>query len=51
MNIPDEPVEKFDECFSCINFNKQRICRHCDAGELFEENDVTAVDLIINDDY
>lgn len=50
MNVADhEP--KFDECESCANYMRLRICRRCDAGEHFDPADgPRPLDEIITDD-
>lgn len=51
MNIPDDQEPKFDECYSCFNFGRARICRRCDAGEQFDPSDgPMPIDKVITND-
>jgi hypothetical protein len=48
-NEDGEELElKFDEeCVGCKFARRPRICRGCDAGELFEESDPEGLDGIL----
>jgi len=47
-NVEDEIEPKFGaECESCKFVNRPRVCRGCDAGELFEESDQPGLDGIL----
>lgn len=49
MNLNDEPIFKFDGCETCALRACKRACKECDAGELYEEDGVEAVDRIFAD--
>lgn len=45
----DEIELKFDDCSSCQNFGKTRLCNGCGMGEHFEEIEPEGIDSIFRD--
>lgn len=49
MNLDDEPVLKFEDCAACALRFQKKSCRSCDAGELFEDGSIEAVDEVFRE--
>lgn len=39
-----------EDCIGCANRRKRWVCRDCDVGELFEDEDRPGVDAVLRDD-
>lgn len=37
---------KFDDCATCANRRKRHICRDCEVGEFYEDEDEPTVDRV-----